>query len=156
MTTILAVVLLVRSPTPEQQAMEQIAASHVDANVPPAEEFDKLMRRDLEGFYRAAHAVDAKAEYELLRDVPTQRVAYPGEPVGVSAEEPNARGFLPLDDVDPFHEEPQHQRDFAGAGYGQIVGIQILRAAATQGAGSPNRQPRTARRWFGARKSTWP
>jgi hypothetical protein len=54
-----------------------ISRSHIDANVPAAEDFDKLLLRDLAGSF-AATFKDLPIHYEMLRDGPTQSgVAYP-------------------------------------------------------------------------------
>jgi hypothetical protein len=60
-------------------AMQAIAQSHIEANVPDASSFDSLLRRDLAAFF---HAIDpsspSKVDYKLLRNGPTQTgVSYP-------------------------------------------------------------------------------
>jgi len=53
--------------------IDSIAESHIAANVPPAADFDRLLKRDLK-----AHFNGLTVQYELLRDRPTQSgTAYP-------------------------------------------------------------------------------
>ena len=60
------------------RALEQVAQSHVDANVPPETDFDRFMRRDLAAYFGATADKPIEVAYELLRDGPTQTgVAYP-------------------------------------------------------------------------------
>jgi hypothetical protein len=67
----------VAAPQTADRPMLEISRSHIDANVPAAEDFDKLMRRDLAGYF-AATFKGLPVQYELLRDAPTQSgVAYP-------------------------------------------------------------------------------
>jgi hypothetical protein len=67
----------IAAPQPNDRAMLEISRSHIDANVPAAEDFDRLMLRDLAGYF-AETFKDQAVHYELLRDGPTQSgVAYP-------------------------------------------------------------------------------
>jgi hypothetical protein len=62
--------------TAQQQMIEDIQKSHIDANVPDQFQFDSLLKRDLEKYFSKSKPVVVK--WEFLRDVPTQSgVAYP-------------------------------------------------------------------------------
>jgi hypothetical protein len=62
----------------ERKVMEQVAQSHVDANVPQPGDFDRFMRRDLQSYLESAGYKPVLIHYELLRDGPTQvGSAYP-------------------------------------------------------------------------------
>lgn len=55
-----------------------IPRSHVRGNVPSAEQFDGLLRRDLNAYFAKADSTPVQVEYELLRRAPTQvGIAYP-------------------------------------------------------------------------------
>jgi hypothetical protein len=58
---------------------DPIAASHIEANVPPPGDFDRILHRDLEAYFGSKGAGGhVSVEYELLRQGPTQSgVAYP-------------------------------------------------------------------------------
>jgi hypothetical protein len=59
------------------QKLEDIAASHIEANVPNRNVFDAYMKRDLESYF-CKGTDDCRAEYSLLREEPTQTgIAYP-------------------------------------------------------------------------------
>jgi hypothetical protein len=61
-----------------QAPMEDVRQSHIEGNVPAAEDFDRLLRRDLTTFFRARTDHSVQVQYRLLRDGPTQSgVAYP-------------------------------------------------------------------------------
>jgi len=67
----------IATPQTADRAMLEISRSHIDANVPAPEDFDKFMRRDLTDYF-AATFKGLPVQYELLRDAPTQSgVAYP-------------------------------------------------------------------------------
>ncbi len=60
-----------------QDAMDKIAASHIEGNAPKSEVFDRYLKRDLKSYF-CAQGKDCVIEYELLRDSPTQTgIAYP-------------------------------------------------------------------------------
>jgi hypothetical protein len=63
-------------PVAPQTPLQQ---SHIEANVPPRQTFDTLLRRDLLAYFKQAEASSTTTvEYELLRKQPTQSgVAYP-------------------------------------------------------------------------------
>jgi hypothetical protein len=76
--TVLATLLVLGVCDCREHVVEQIAESHVDANVPAPTDFDRLMRRDLESYFGTMVDKPVVVEYELLRDGPTQSgVAYP-------------------------------------------------------------------------------
>jgi len=55
-----------------------LQAGHIAANVPPAPEFDAILRRDLEAFFVDQGIAASRVEFELLRKGPTQSgVSYP-------------------------------------------------------------------------------
>ena len=57
---------------------ESIAESHIRANVPDERDFEKLIKRDLEQYFKDAKQRTVNVEYELLRSGPTQTgIAYP-------------------------------------------------------------------------------
>jgi hypothetical protein len=58
--------------------IQDIANSHINANVPPDSEFDRILRRDLESYFGAKIHQAITVEYELLREGATQTgIAYP-------------------------------------------------------------------------------
>jgi hypothetical protein len=55
-----------------QSPVDSIASSHIDANVPDQKEFDRILRQDLEAYFRSKTKNDAlRVEYEFLRNGPT-------------------------------------------------------------------------------------
>jgi hypothetical protein len=61
-----------------QTSVEDLARSHIAANVPAPEDFDRLLRRDLSAFFSARAHQSVEVQYRLLRDGPTQTgIAYP-------------------------------------------------------------------------------
>ena len=57
---------------------DPLAQSHVDANVPPAEQFHRFLKRDLQAFFSNRHGSSVAISYALLHDGPTQTgIAYP-------------------------------------------------------------------------------
>ena len=78
MNALLAVALALAQVTPERQALNDVAMSHIEANVPPLAEFDVLMRRDLQAYFHTTTGKEGVATYELLREGATQTgVSYP-------------------------------------------------------------------------------
>jgi hypothetical protein len=76
MLTALALTLLV-AQTP-QEVMGNIQRSHIEGNVPVQADFKGFLSRDLAKYLSALRLKTLRAEYELLRDGPTQSgVAYP-------------------------------------------------------------------------------
>ena len=60
-------------PSSPEQLMLQIQRSHIEGNVPPPEQFDATLRRDLAAYFNTQ-----SLSYELLREGPTQSgVSYP-------------------------------------------------------------------------------
>ena len=61
------------------QSLADVQQSHIEANVPPSEDFDGLLQRDLLAYFRSSGAPTAtRVEYQLLRSGPTQSgVAFP-------------------------------------------------------------------------------
>jgi hypothetical protein len=73
----LALVFLV-AQDPTSSAMREIQRMHIEANVPPGDDFDRFLRRDLEVYFARSHGDDVRVDWEMLRDGPTQSgVAYP-------------------------------------------------------------------------------
>jgi hypothetical protein len=61
-----------------QNVWESIADSHIKANVPDEKDFRNFLIRDLQSYFKDMLKKTVRAEYELLRDAPTQSgVAYP-------------------------------------------------------------------------------
>ena len=61
-----------------QQEMRSIAQSHIDANVPSAKDFDRILKRDVTAFLATKKYKGDALKVELLRDGPTQTgIAYP-------------------------------------------------------------------------------
>jgi hypothetical protein len=59
------------------QKPKDIAASHIEANVPNRNVFDAYMKRDLRTYF-CKGTDDCRAEYSLLREEPTQTgISYP-------------------------------------------------------------------------------
>ena len=55
-----------------------LAQSHVDANVPPKQDFDSFLKRDLTKYFSDGKEATVVIQYELLRDGPTQTgISYP-------------------------------------------------------------------------------
>jgi len=61
-----------------QASMEGVGRSHVEANIPAPDDFNRLLHRDLTAFFGGRTGQSVQVEYRLLRDGPTQSgVAYP-------------------------------------------------------------------------------
>ncbi len=62
----------------ENEVLESIAKSHIEANVPDRQHFEEYLRRDLAAYFKKQSGKDVTVEYELLRDGPTQTgIAFP-------------------------------------------------------------------------------
>lgn len=62
----------------EQEVVDSIRKSHIDANVPDEKNFHNFLARDLQSYFKESLKKTVRAEYELLRDAPTQTgIAYP-------------------------------------------------------------------------------
>jgi hypothetical protein len=58
--------------------MDSIQQSHVEGNVPPPEEFNRVLQRDLDAYFATALAPSRHVQYEMLREGATQSgVSYP-------------------------------------------------------------------------------
>jgi len=63
----------IAQPSSPEQLMLQIQRSHIEGNVPPPEQFNAMLRRDLASYFNTQ-----TLSYELLREGPTQSgVSYP-------------------------------------------------------------------------------
>jgi len=61
-----------------KMVLAQIRRSHVEANIPPASDFDTDLGRDLRAWFTLRQGSPAAVRFELLRREPTQSgVAYP-------------------------------------------------------------------------------
>jgi hypothetical protein len=59
-------------------AVQETQRSHIEANVPPAAHFHRLLQRSLRSYFQRKHGKKVTVEHEMLRDGPTQSgVAYP-------------------------------------------------------------------------------
>lgn len=114
----------IATPKAGDRPMLEISRSHIDANVPAAEDFDKFMRRDLAGYF-AATFKDLPVHYELLRDGPTQSgVSYPKFYLWVTiggGKSPQQRGAVRLAaierkrfEVSDFISEDEVKKDPTG------------------------------------------
>jgi hypothetical protein len=67
---------------------DPIPQSHIDANVPGADQFDQLLKQDLQAYFQKSHPGSVTVAYDLLRDGPTQTgIAYPKYYVWVKVHE---------------------------------------------------------------------
>ncbi|MGH9552918.1 MAG: hypothetical protein ACRD3W_26295 [Terriglobales bacterium] len=84
-TSALVIALLVMLTVPSaglaqspQQAMQAIQQSHIDGNVPDANDFATVLKRDLAEYFGQTQGKPVQVQYELLRKVATQSgVSYP-------------------------------------------------------------------------------
>ncbi len=61
-----------------QSVLDEMAESHIQANVPESADFANLMTRDLKTYFGVGHTSAPGVTYEMLRDGPTQTgIAYP-------------------------------------------------------------------------------
>lgn len=59
-------------------ALQEIAKSHIESNVPEDAEFNKLLQRDLDGYFIKKYSKSVNVSWEFLREGPTQTgIAYP-------------------------------------------------------------------------------
>jgi hypothetical protein len=79
MKNLLLLVALLVLATQAAFAQSDLQRSHIEANVPPAEEFERLLQRDLLAFFKqAVGASVTSVEVQPLRSGPTQSgVSYP-------------------------------------------------------------------------------
>lgn len=55
-----------------------MAQSHIEENAPAKSEFEKILKRDLESYFKRATRKAVTVQHEFLRDGPTQSgVSYP-------------------------------------------------------------------------------
>jgi hypothetical protein len=74
----LMVLTIITATAYGQNVWESIADSHIKANVPDEKDFRDFLIRDLQSYFKDTLNKTVRAEYELLRDAPTQSgVAYP-------------------------------------------------------------------------------
>ena len=74
----LLLLVVLFSQSVDAQWQSALQSSHIEANVPSAEAFEPLLRRDLLAFFARADASVTSVEFKLLRNGPTQSgVAYP-------------------------------------------------------------------------------
>ncbi len=78
MVAAVALLFTLASQSPDYSVLQDIQRSHIEANVPGAAEFNRLLQRDLDSYFTKARGKTSWVEYEMLRDGPTQSgVAYP-------------------------------------------------------------------------------
>lgn len=78
MLELVAIWALLAAQAPDLNVLREIQRSHIEANVPPPAEFNRLLQRDLNVYFRAKQGKAVQVKYEMLRDGPTQSgVAYP-------------------------------------------------------------------------------
>lgn len=78
MLELVAIWAVLVAQVPDMNVLREIQRSHIEANVPPPAEFNRLLHRDLNSYFRARQGKAVQVEYEMLRDGPTQSgVAYP-------------------------------------------------------------------------------
>lgn len=62
----------------QSTALDSIAESHIEANVPNEKDFGAFLKRDLAAYFKETFSKDVLVECELLRNAPTQSgVAFP-------------------------------------------------------------------------------
>jgi hypothetical protein len=65
-------------PEKAEEIIREVQQSHIDGNVPPEADFDRLLRRDLVAYFASSDGPQPEVSYELLRKGPTQTgIAYP-------------------------------------------------------------------------------
>jgi hypothetical protein len=75
-TTILALVLLAGQQSTDP--LRDLQRAHIEANVPPPAEFNRLLQRDLEAYFPKRRGDTSLVKFEMLREGATQTgVAYP-------------------------------------------------------------------------------
>ncbi len=78
MFELVAIWAVLVAQVPDLNVLREIQRSHIEANVPPLGEFNRLLQRDLNAYFKAKQGKTVQVEYENLRDGPTQSgVAYP-------------------------------------------------------------------------------
>lgn len=113
------------SPEEADNAVREIQQSHIDANVPPEADFDRLLRRDLAAYFASIDGSTSEISYELLRRGPTQSgIAYPKFYAWVSVRReghPNHEGAVRLAAINrerfeiiQFVDQSEARRDPSG------------------------------------------
>jgi hypothetical protein len=65
-------------PEQAEAIIRDLQDSHIGANVPPQDDFNRLLQRDIEAYFRSKSHPNYNVRYEMLRDGPTQSgIAYP-------------------------------------------------------------------------------
>jgi len=91
MLDVVVAVLMVASQAGDAVILQEIQRSHIEANVPAAADFQRLLQRDLRSYFQRKHGKKVAVEHEILRDGPTQSgVAYPKFYVWVRVSEGRA------------------------------------------------------------------
>jgi hypothetical protein len=61
-----------------ERMIAELQASHIEANVPDASQFSRLLERDLNAYFKTRGVRNPNSRFELLRQGPTQSgIAYP-------------------------------------------------------------------------------
>jgi hypothetical protein len=93
--TVLGFQLIEAAPCLAQSAADNIARSHVEANVPDERDFNRFLQRDLQKYFHGKTKKHTIVTFEFLRDGPTQTgVAFPKYYLWVKV----AEGNRPLDE----------------------------------------------------------
>jgi hypothetical protein len=79
LTILPLIAILLADNTDQIQAIRDIQASHIAANVPSSADLEPFLRRDLNAYFaNERHLKNVKVEFEFLRDGPTQTgISYP-------------------------------------------------------------------------------
>jgi hypothetical protein len=89
-----ATVALAQAPSSAiSPEVRKIQRAHLDAQIPPKEDFDRLMSRDLTAYFTKAGEPPAKVSYEMLRKGPTL--------AGVSS--PKYYAWVTVGETSPVH-----------------------------------------------------
>jgi hypothetical protein len=75
---VVVLLLALASQSPDFSVLQDIQRSHIESNVPPSAEFNRILQWDLDSYVTKMRGKTARVEYEMLRDGPTQSgTAYP-------------------------------------------------------------------------------
>ena len=101
----------------QQQVIQDIANSHIQANVPDANDFDSFLERDLRKYFSQLYSKPVRVKWEFLRNGPTQTgIAYPKYYLWVTVFEGNVRlseGAVRLATIDKKKFDVTHFVDLA-------------------------------------------
>jgi hypothetical protein len=88
-------------------AQSELQRTHIEANVPPQDEFEALLQRDLLSFFKQAHGSTVTAvEVQPLRLGPTQSgVSYPKFYLWVKAMYASGDPVLTVDQTDAVADQ---------------------------------------------------